>query len=113
MTFLTKSTLVLLAALGTTAIALRAADVTENFEANCASCHGKDGKGETKAGRKAKVKDFTDKAYQAKFSDADAMKAMKEGMKDEAGKERMKSYTDKLNEEEMKALVAQIRSFAK
>lgn len=108
-----KKFALLTAALFASSAVLSAADVAANWDAHCASCHGKDGKGETKAGRKAKVKDFTDKAYQAKFSDADAMKAMKEGMKDEAGKERMKSYTDKLNEEEMKALVAQIRSFAK
>ena len=37
---------------------------TAVFAANCASCHGKDGKGATKAGRMAGVKDFTDAAYQ-------------------------------------------------
>jgi cytochrome c553 len=37
------------------------------WKEHCASCHGMDGRGKTKAGRKAKVKDLTDKKYQAKL----------------------------------------------
>ncbi len=105
--------LILTGALGTGFLALQAADVGANFQEHCQSCHGKDGKGQTKAGRKARVKDLTDKEYQAKFSDADAVKAMKEGMKDKNGRESMKPYADKLNEAEMKELVAFVRTFAK
>ena len=91
----------------------RAASAPENFETHCASCHGKDGKGETKAGRKAQVKDLTDKAYQAKFADADAFAAIKLGMKDDKGKEKMKAYGDKLTDDEIKAIVAYVRGLAK
>ena len=59
------------------------------------------------------MKDLTDKEYQAKFSDADAIKALKEGLKDKNGRESMKPYADKLSEAEMKELVAFIRTFAK
>jgi len=45
-----------------------AADVQENWTKNCAACHGKDGKGETKAGKKADVKDLTDANYQASLA---------------------------------------------
>src|SRR5213594_3770668 len=56
---------------------LGAADVKENWEKHCASCHGKDGKGETKAGRKADVKNLTDAAYQATFTDEQMFKQIK------------------------------------
>jgi len=47
----------------------RAADVQENWTKNCGSCHGKDGRGQTKAGRMAEVKDLTDAAVQGNFTD--------------------------------------------
>lgn len=90
-----------------------AADVQENWAKNCASCHGKDGKGETKAGKKAEVKDLTDATYQASFTNEQMFKQIKEGMKDKAGKEKMKSFADKLTDDEIKALVAHVRSFKK
>lgn len=83
------------------------------FDKNCASCHGKDGKGQTKAGRKAGVKDLTNKEHQASFTDEAAFKAIKEGMKDETGKEQMKPYGDTLTDEEIQLLVAYVRSLAK
>lgn len=101
------------------ASAVRAAegDLAEKTVANwtkeCQSCHGKDGKGRTKAGRKAGVKDFTDLEYQKKLTDEQMFKQIKMGMKDEDGKEKMKAYGDKLKDEEIKALVAYVRKFAK
>ena len=71
---------------------------------NCASCHGKDGKGQTKAGKTKKVQDLTDPAVRAKFDRERMIKATKEGIKDEAGKERMKPYADKLSEADIAAL---------
>ncbi len=98
-------------ALGT--VSLGAADVKENWEKNCVSCHGKDGKGETKAGRKADVKNLTDATYQASFTDEQMFKQIKEGMKDKNGKEKMKAFADKLSDEEIKALVAFVRGLKK
>ena len=104
--------LTLLTALLATATVLSAADVATNWDANCASCHGKDGKGATRAGRTAGVKDFTDPAYQKEITDAKAIDQIKNGMKDKDGKEKMKAYADKLNDDEVKALIAFIRTLA-
>ena len=90
----------------------RAAEVQENWTKNCASCHGKDGKGETKAGKKAQVKDLTDAKYQESLTDEKMFKQIKEGMK-ENGKERMKPYGDKLSDDEIKALIKHIRAYKK
>ncbi len=95
--------------LGLAAVAW-AAEPLANWENNCVSCHGKDGKGATKAGRTAGVKDLTDAAYQAKFTDADAAKRITDGLKDDAGKEKMKPFAEKLSSDEIKALVEYIRT---
>ena len=95
------------------AVNARAADVKENWEKNCASCHGKDGKGETKAGKKAGAKDLTDAKYQATFTDEKMHKQIKEGLKDKNGKELMKPFGDKLNDEEIKALIAFVKTLKK
>ena len=88
------------------------AEVGENWTKHCASCHGKDGKGQTKAGRMAGVKDQTDAQYQAGLKDDKMFTSIKEGLKEE-GKEKMKPFKDKLSDEEIKALIAQVRSFKK
>jgi len=88
----------------------RAADVQENWNKNCASCHGKDGKGETKAGKKAEVKSLTDAKYQETFTDEQMYKQIKEGYKDKTGKEKMKPFVDKLSDDEIKALVKFVRA---
>ena len=59
-----------------------AADAKETFEKTCAKCHGVDGKGDTKMGQKLSIKDLSDAKVQASFTDADAFKALKEGLKD-------------------------------
>ena len=89
-----------------------AADATANWENHCASCHGPDGKGETKQGKKLKIKDLTDAAYQGSFTDEDAFKAIKDGVKDDSGKQKMKPI-EGLSDEEMKALVAYVRGLKK
>jgi mono/diheme cytochrome c family protein len=89
-----------------------AADVAENWNKHCASCHGKDGKGQTKAGRLAGVKNQTDPKYQATLNDEKMFKSIKEGLK-EGNKEKMKPSADKLTDEEIKALVAYVRQFKK
>ena len=90
-----------------------AADVQENWAKHCASCHGKEGKGDTKAGKKADVKDLTDAKYQASFTDEQMFKQVKEGLKDKNGKEKMKAFGGALSEEEIKALVAHVRGLKK
>src|SRR5216110_3332760 len=87
-----------------------AADVQENWTKTCASCHGKDGKGDTKAGKKAEAKDFTDPKYRQTLTDEKMLKQIKEGMK-EGAKEKMKPFGDKLSDDEIKALIAYIKAF--
>ena len=102
----------MMAALGATALVSNAADAPENWKAHCAKCHGQDGKGDTKMGKKAGCKDLTDAKVQAELKDDKAFKSVKDGMKD-GDKEIMKSFADKLSDDEIKALIAHVRSFKK
>jgi mono/diheme cytochrome c family protein len=88
------------------------ADAAANWAQHCASCHGKDGSGNTTMGRKLGVKDYRDAKVQAAFSDAEAARAIKEGVKTNS-KETMKPFGSKLSDADIKALVAYIRSFKK
>ena len=92
-------------------VSVSAADVKENWEKSCAKCHGTDGKGETKMGKKLEIKDFTDAKVQADMKDDAMLKAIKEGVKD-GEKTRMKAV-EGLSDEEMKALVDYVRKFKK
>lgn len=89
-----------------------AADATANWNQHCASCHGKDGSGNTMMGKKLAVKDYHDGKVQAEFTDAKATEIIKDGVK-EGGKEKMKPFKDKLSDDEVKALVAYVRSLKK
>jgi cytochrome c553 len=89
-----------------------AADISVTWAQNCAACHGKDGSGNTMMGKKLGVKDYHDANVQAAFSDAEAERAVKEGVKTN-GKETMKPFGSKLSEADIKALVAHVRSFKK
>lgn len=81
-------------------------DLQKLWSKNCASCHGKDGKGKTRAGKKAGVKDLTDVEYLKSFTDERAFKSIKEGMKNkETGKVLMKPYEKKLTDDQIKALI--------
>jgi len=100
---------VLALAAGTSAVL--AADAGELWQKNCAKCHGADGAGDTKMGKKLEIKDLTDAKYQASFTDEQAFKAIKEGIKD-GDKTKMKA-AEGLSDEDIKALVAKSRSFKK
>ena len=89
-----------------------AADAAALWGQHCASCHGKDGSGRTMMGKKLSVKDYRDAKVQAAFSDAEAERAIKEGVKTN-GKETMKPFGSKLSDADIKALVAYARSFKK
>lgn len=89
-----------------------AADAKENWDKNCMQCHGKDGTANTKMGMKLNAKDLTDPKVQAAFTDAKAAQSIKEGVK-ENGKTTMKAFGDKLTADEIKALVAYVRTLKK
>lgn len=105
--FAAGAALLLVAAIG------RAAPVAENWENHCTKCHGEDGKGQTKAGKKLSVKDYTDAKVQAEMKDDDMIKAITDGVFDKAGKEKMKAYKDELSAAEIKEFVGYIRKFKK
>lgn len=91
--------------------ALTAADVKENYDKHCTKCHGADGKGETKMGKKSGVKDYTDPKVQAEMKDDKAFKSVKEGMKD--GDKTLMKPADGLSDDEIKALVQHMKTFKK
>jgi mono/diheme cytochrome c family protein len=93
-------------------VALRAADAKTNWANNCAQCHGSDGKANTKMGKVLSAKDLTDPKVQAAFTDAKATQSIKEGVK-QNGKTTMKAFGGKLTDEEIKALVAYVRTLKK
>ena len=96
----------------TAAITASAGDAKENWEKTCIKCHGAEGKGDTKIGQKLGIKDMTDAKVQSGFTDEDAFKALKEGLKDSDGKTRMKP-AEGLTDDELKALVQHVRGFKK
>jgi cytochrome c553 len=100
------------AALALLAGSVLAAEVSANWNTHCASCHAKDGSGQTRMGRQTGAKDYRDPKVQAELKEDEALKVLKEGLV-EKGKERMKPYKGKLSEDEMKALIAHMRTFKK
>jgi len=88
------------------------ADAKAAYEKDCSKCHGADGKGDTKMGKKLGAKDYTDPKVQADLKDDAAVKAVKEGLKDKEGKVLMKPL-EGASDDEIKALVAYLRSFKK
>jgi mono/diheme cytochrome c family protein len=94
-------------ALTTTALA---ADGAGTYADNCAKCHGDDGKGATKMGTKLGARDYSDATVQASFTDAEAIKAVKDGMKKE-DKTLMKP--SELSDDDIAASVAYLRTLKK
>jgi mono/diheme cytochrome c family protein len=77
------------------------------YAKHCASCHGKDGKGQTKMGKQTKAADYTSPAGQA-WSDSEGVKVILNG------KDKMKGFASKgVTEADAKALVSYIRNFKK
>jgi mono/diheme cytochrome c family protein len=79
------------------------ADGAALWAQNCASCHGKDGSGNTTMGKKLGVKNYS---KDQSFSDAEAANVIKNG------KGKMKAYKQ-LSDADVKALVAYVRSLKK
>ena len=76
------------------------------FKTKCAVCHGPDGKGETAAGKANKLRDLGSTEVQ-KQSDDDLSGIVT------GGKGKMPAYGKSLKPEQIKELVAYIRSFKK
>jgi cytochrome c553 len=100
-----------IAALTVCALSARAEDAKALYERDCAKCHGADGNGDTKMGKKLGCKDYTDPKVQAELTDEAAFKAIKEGLKKD-DKTLMKP-AEGLSDEDIKGLVAYLRTFKK
>ena len=84
------------------------------WKAKCGSCHGMDGKAETKKGKELKVESMATAAFQKKYSDADLKKTILEGLNVERNgvKKEMDPYKDDLKPEQVDALIQYIRNLA-
>lgn len=78
----------------------------ETYKAKCAACHGADGAGKTGMGTKMGLRDLGSADVQ-KQSDAELTEITAKG------KGKMPAYEAKLSADEIKALVAHMRTFKK
>lgn len=107
-----KQTLVAVSILMASAAVASATEVKENYDKHCAKCHGADGKGDTKMGKKTGAKDYSNPKVQSEMKDENAFKAIKAGLKDKDDRVLMKP-TEGLSDGEIRALVAHMRTFKK
>jgi cytochrome c553 len=94
------------------ALAASAADPKDTWNTSCARCHGADGKGQTNMGKRLNCKDYSEASVQAALTDDAAFKAIKEGFKTSDGKTVMRPAAN-LSDDDIKALVAHLRTFKK
>jgi cytochrome c553 len=104
-------TVVLIAALASITTLATYAGAKENWSKMCIKCHGAEGNGNTPMGKKLNLKDLTDAKIQASFTDEQAFKAIKQGVKD-GDKTRMKP-AENVSDDDIKALVAHVRTLKK
>jgi mono/diheme cytochrome c family protein len=107
-----KLIMLTIAAMAAATLSARAGDAKALYEQSCLKCHGAEGKGDTKMGQKLGVKDYSTAAVQDALKDDAAFKSIKEGLKDADGKTLMKP-ADGIADEDIKALVAYMRTFKK
>lgn len=88
------------------ALPLLADDGPALFKAKCAGCHGATGAGDTSVGKSLKVTPLSGADVQ-KLTDADLSKVIT------AGKGKMPAIGKTFTPEQIKSLIAVIRSFAK
>ena len=76
------------------------------YKAKCASCHGADGSGQTPMGKSMKLRDLGSPDVQ-KLTDKQLYDITADG------KAKMPAYKSKLSDDDIKALVAHMRTFKK
>lgn len=93
------------------AVPAAADEIGDIYVKKCATCHGRDGKGQTIMGKKLSIKDLTAPGELAKFTDDQIVTQIRDGVKDPAtGKDRMTAFKDKLTDDQMKALTKFVRT---
>jgi mono/diheme cytochrome c family protein len=79
-------------------------DAKGTFVAQCAKCHGKDGRAHTTRGRLAHARDMTNASWQNEVTDERLFNSITKGK----GK-KMPAYGKKLSEDQIDALVQYVR----
>jgi mono/diheme cytochrome c family protein len=92
--------------LATAAAAMADDDGAAIFKGKCVMCHGADGSGDTPMGKKVAAADLRSDPIQSKPDDAFAATITK-------GKNKMPAFEEKLSPEQIKAVIAHIRSLKK
>ena len=82
-------------------------DAKTIFEAKCASCHGKDGRGKTFKGKLIHARNLTDAKWQNDVSDERLFNSISNG------RGKMPDFKKKFSEQEIDQLVAYVRHFNK
>jgi mono/diheme cytochrome c family protein len=82
--------------------------VQQLFAAKCASCHGADGKGRTKYGKKHDIPNFTTKKWQKEIDDVEIGQKIRDGVIDH-GKRVMPAFKSKLEPDQIAALTLYLR----
>jgi mono/diheme cytochrome c family protein len=77
------------------------------YAKHCASCHGKDGRANSLKAKLKHARDLTDRAWQDDASDERIFNAIMNG------KRKMPSFSKKLSEQEIEALVSYVRALKK
>jgi mono/diheme cytochrome c family protein len=87
----------------------RATDAQALWEKHCIQCHGPDGRGLTKMGRKLNIRDLTAAKVQEEITDENMRRNIKNGVKDATGKVLMKP-AENVTDVEIDALVRHVRT---
>jgi cytochrome c6 len=78
-------------------------DAQDTFGAQCAKCHGKDGRAHTTRGRLSHARDLTNASWQNEVSDERLFNSVSKG------KGKMPAYGKKLSDDQIDALVRYVR----
>jgi len=93
-------------------VSANAVDPKTNWSNNCMQCHGPDGSANTSMGKALNAKDLTNTQIQSSFTDTEAAAAIKDGVTKD-GITKMSAFGGILSDDEIKALVAYVRSLKK
>lgn len=102
-------TLALVTLVSATAPLAHAADGAALFKQHCALCHGKDGTANTPAAKKFGAKDLS----ASKTEDAEITRQIREGKRDDKGKQLMPPFGEKLSAEDIASLAETVKAFRK
>lgn len=81
------------------------ADARTEYNRKCVSCHGRDGRGQTRRGRRARTRDLTNAEWHNDVSDERLFNSINNG------RNKMPAFKKLLSESEIDALVDYVRHF--